>query len=130
MEYGQKWGSAGKLGKERRTRCDQQQPPSKLRRNLRDSSGVTICIAACVLCLGVCIVVFIRTSELESRIVSLEQQREAQLSAWMLSVEQVEPVILGRLDQILDEKLAMRVPKAREVRDSHHSCLCPPEGTE
>ncbi|KAM7384985.1 hypothetical protein PAMP_001089 [Pampus punctatissimus] len=68
-----------------------------------------------------------RTSELQSRIVSLEQQqREAQLSAWMLSVEQVEPVIWGRLDQILEEKLAARLPKTREVREAPHSCLCPP----
>lgn len=53
--------------------------------------------------------VFVRTSELQSRIVSMEQQqRDAQLSAWMLSVEQVEPVILGILDQILEEVSALQ----------------------
>lgn len=67
-------------------------------------SGITVCIAVSVLCIGFCIVIFLRTSELRSRIVSLEQQqRDAQLSAWMLSLEQVEPVILGRLDLILEE---------------------------
>ncbi|KAF7667871.1 hypothetical protein LDENG_00040780 [Lucifuga dentata] len=71
--------------------------------------------------------VFVRTSELQSRIVNLEQQqRDAQLSAWMLSLEQVEPVIFGRLDQILEEKLAARLPKTRDVREAPHSCLCPP----
>lgn len=47
---------------------------------------------------------FVRTSELQSRIVTLEQQQlGVQLSAWMRSVEQVEPVILDRLDRILEE---------------------------
>ncbi|KAI3363183.1 hypothetical protein L3Q82_011550 [Scortum barcoo] len=105
MEEAQRWGVAGKPAEERRTPGEQQERASKqpLRRNWRDLSGVTICIAVAVLCLGVCIVVFVRTSELQSRIVSLEQQRDAHLSAWMLSLEQVEPVILGRLDQILEE---------------------------
>lgn len=104
MEEGQKWRLGGKAGEEKRTSFErqQQQQPSKMR-NRRDSSGVTICIAVCVMCLGVCIVVLVRTSELQSRILSLEQQRDAQLSSWMLSLEQVEPIILGRLDQILDE---------------------------
>lgn len=106
MGEDQKWGVTGKPGEERRTLGEQQQQSSKqlLWRNWRDLSGITICIAVSVLCLGVCIVVFVRTSELQSRIVSLEQQqRDAQLSAWMLSLEQVEPIILGRLDQILEE---------------------------
>lgn len=97
-EEGQKWGVQDK-----RTSWERQQQPSKMRRNWRDFSGVTVCIAASVMCLGVCIVVLVRTSELQSRIVSLEQQRDAQLSPWMLSLEQVELIILGRLDQILDE---------------------------
>ncbi len=105
MEEEQKCGGDGKLSEER-IRSEQQQKPSKqpLWRNWRDFSGVTICIAVCFLCIGFCIVVFVRTSELRSRIVSLEQQqRDAQLSAWMLSLEQVEPVILSRLDVILEE---------------------------
>lgn len=105
MEEDQKWGVSGKPAEERRTRGEQQQPSKQPPwRNWRDLSGITICIAVSVLCLGVCIVVFVRTSELQSRIVSLEQQqRDAQLSAWMLSLEQVEPVILGRVEQILEE---------------------------
>lgn len=100
-EERQTWGLAGKAGE--KTRTYKQQQPSKMRRNWRDFSGVTICIAVSAMCLGVCIVVLVRTSELESRIITLEQNRDAQLSSWMLSLEQVEPIILGRLDQILNE---------------------------
>lgn len=105
MEEGLQRGVTGKPGEESRTRGEQQRKPSKQPpwRNWKDLSGIAICIAVAVLCLGGCIVVFVRTSELHSRIVSLEQQRDAQLSSWMLSLEQVEPVILGRLDQILEE---------------------------
>ncbi|TNN55411.1 hypothetical protein EYF80_034361 [Liparis tanakae] len=101
MDEHQQRGVAGTPGEERR----QQQPSKQPRwRNWRDLPGAMICIAASVLCLGLCVVVLVRTSELHSRIVSLEQrQRDAQLSAWTLSLEQVEPVILGRLDQILEE---------------------------
>lgn len=109
MEEGQKWAAAGKPGEERSRGAQQQQQQQPLKqplwRNWRDLSGVTVCIAVSVLCIGVCVVVFVRTSELQSRIVRLEQQqqREAQLSAWIRSVEQVEPVIMGRLDRILEE---------------------------
>lgn len=127
MEEDQKWGVVGKTGEKRKTcmKEQKQQQPSKqpLWRNWRHLPGLTICIAVSVLCLGACVVVLVRSSELQSRIVSLEQQ---QLSAWMLSLEQVEPVILGRLDQILEEKLAARLPKIREARDIPHNCLCPP----
>ncbi|TDH00978.1 hypothetical protein EPR50_G00175390 [Perca flavescens] len=116
MDENQKWGVAGKPG-------DTAASKQPLWRNWRDMSAVTICVALSVLCLGVCSVVCVRSSELQSRIVSLEQQ---QRGAWMLSLEQVEPVILGRLDQILDEKLAARLPKTREAREAPHSCLCPP----
>lgn len=92
MEQEKKRGVAGKPAEQRRVGLKQPL--------WRDLSCVTFCIAVSVLSVGVWIVVFVRTSELQSRIVSLEQQR---LSAWMLSVEQVEPVILGRLDQILEE---------------------------
>ncbi|XP_056251991.1 collagen alpha-1(XXIII) chain-like [Seriola aureovittata] len=127
MEQDRKWGDTGKPGEEWRSHGEQQQQKPPLWRNWRDLSGITICIVLSVLCLGVCILVFVRTSELQSRIVSLEQQqRDAQLSAWRLSLEQVEPIILDRLDQILEEKLAVKLPKTREVREAPHSCLCPP----
>ncbi|KAG7999825.1 Collagen alpha-1(XXI) chain, partial [Nibea albiflora] len=104
MEVDHKWGVASISAEERRTCGEQQQPFKPLWRKWRSLSGVTICIALSIMCIGGCIVVFVRTSELQSRIVSVEQQqREAQLSAWMLSVEQVEPVILGILDRILEE---------------------------
>ncbi|KAJ8250615.1 hypothetical protein COCON_G00225370 [Conger conger] len=53
------------------------------------------------------------------------KERDTQLSAW-LSLDQVEPIIIGRLDQILEEKLAARLPKVREAREAPHSCVCPP----
>ena len=98
---------------QRRTHREQQKPSKQpLWRNWRDLSGVTLCIAVSVLCIGVCVVVFVRTSELQSRIVSLEQQ---QLSAWMLSLEQVEPVIMGRLDRILEE--VSRLLQSKHIRN-------------
>lgn len=104
MEQAQKWATAGEPGEKRWTGSEQQRLKQPLWRNWRDLSCMAVCAAVSVLSLGVWIVVFERTSELQSRIVSLEQQqRDAQLSSWMRSVEQVEPVILGRLDQILEE---------------------------
>lgn len=105
MEEDPKWGASDRPGEERSGGAQQkQQQPSKqsLWRNWRDLFGVTVCIALSVLCIGVCVVVFVRTSVLQSRIVTLEQQQQ-QLSAWMWTVEQVEPVIMGRLDGILEE---------------------------
>lgn len=104
MNEHQKWEMAGKPSEEKRIRVEQQRPSKQLWKKWSHLPSVMICVAACVLCIGVCIVVLLRTSELQTRLVSLEQrQRDAQLSAWMLSLEQAEPVILGRLDQILDE---------------------------
>lgn len=103
MEENHKWAAAGKLD-EKRT-CGAQQLLEKCAgRNWRDLFGVTVCFALSLFCIGVCVVVFMRTSDLQSRLLRLEQQHwDAKLSAWMESVEQVEPVILGRLDRILEE---------------------------
>ncbi|XP_057704074.1 collagen alpha-1(XXIII) chain-like [Corythoichthys intestinalis] len=118
METEQKW-TTGKTSQKLQKSSDK-----KLKwHNWRDFSSVTICFALSMLSVGVCIGVFVRTTALQSRIVNLEQQT---LSAWMLSLEQVEPVILERLDQILDKKLAARLPKTREAREAPYSCLCPP----
>ncbi|XP_062320493.1 collagen alpha-1(XXV) chain-like [Osmerus eperlanus] len=124
MEEDQKWGAADK-SKVGRT-CNEFYPCKKpFWRNCKDLSAITVCIALSVLSFGVCLLVFLRTSDLHSRILNLEKQRETQVSAW-ISLEQVEPVILGRLDQILEEKLAARLPKTREARDATQSCVCPP----
>lgn len=96
MEENHKWEATGKAAGERT-----QGAP--LRRNGRDLCGAAICVAAALLFLGVCSAVFVRISELQSRIVHLEQQQDAQISAWMRSAEQVEPAILGRLDHVLEE---------------------------
>lgn len=105
MGESQTWAAAGKPG-EGSSRSARKPQPFKLPlwKNCGDSSCVTVCFAVFVLCIGVCVVFFVRTSELQSRIVTLEQQQlGVQLSAWMRSVEQVEPVILDRLDRILEE---------------------------
>lgn len=74
------------------------------RRSWSDVLGVAVCVALALFCVGVCAVVFARTSDLQSRLLRLEQRHwDAKLSAWMQSVEQVEPVILERLDRILEE---------------------------
>nr|XP_054605941.1 uncharacterized protein LOC107375491 [Nothobranchius furzeri] len=116
----QTWRAAD--GDRTRTRVDLHRQPSKPRTNWRSVSGLTVCFAVSLLCLGVCVFVIVRSSEMKSRIVSLEQQRDA----WMLSREQVEPLVLGQLERILEEKLAARLPKSREARDVLHGCLCPP----
>ncbi|XP_053535682.1 collagen alpha-1(XIII) chain [Ictalurus punctatus] len=87
--------------------------------------AVAVCVALCLLSLGVCVLVYLRTTELQARVNSLEKHGEPQHSAWMF-LEQVEPVLLNRLDQMLEEKLASRLPKTRETRDVSHACLCPP----
>lgn len=118
MEEDPKWRVAGTVGDQGRT--DGEQHPSKPPQrsswsSWRNLPGAATCGALCLLCVGVCIVVFVRTSELQSRIVSLEQQ---QLSAWMLSLEQVEPVVFSRLDQILEEvspSISMLQPSPTEV---------------
>lgn len=119
MEEDHKWGVAGKPGEVR-----QHQQPSKLalRGSWRDLSGAAVCIVLSVLCVGVCVVVFVRTSELQSRIASLEQQqRDSQLPVWMRSAEQVDPVVLGRLDQILDEVSAFMQPKSNVLMEMSFS---------
>lgn len=94
MEENQKW-EATKVGEER------IRPP--LRTNWRDLRGAVVCVAASLLFTGL----FVWISELQSRIVHLEQQQDAQITAWMRSSEQVEPVLLGRLDRILEEVSAV-----------------------
>ncbi|MCJ8730633.1 hypothetical protein PDJAM_G00186640 [Pangasius djambal] len=94
-------------------------------RRMEVCGAVAVCVTLCLFSLGVCVLVYLRTSELQARVNSLEKHREPQHSAWMF-LEQVEPVLLNRLDQMLEEKLASRLPKTRETRDVSHACLCPP----
>lgn len=69
----------------------------------KNLNGIMVGMFVSVLSLGLCILVIMRTSELQSRILSLEQQQDAKLSAWMMTVEQVETLIMSRLDQLLEE---------------------------
>lgn len=87
MEENQKWG-ATKMGEEK--------IGAPLRTSWRDVRGAALCVVASLLFTGL----FVWISELQSRIGDLEQQ---QITAWTRSAEQVEPVILGRLDHILEE---------------------------
>lgn len=103
MEEDQKWGVAGRsVGRT----CSEHPCKKRFWRNWKDLSGITVGIVFSVLSLGFCVLVYLRTSELQSRILNLEQQRDTQLSAW-ISLEQVEPVIFSRIDQILEEVRVM-----------------------
>ena len=102
MEADQKWGAAAKAAEERIR-------GAPLRRHCRDLCGAAFCVAASLLFLGVSGAVFVWISELQSRIVHLEQQQDAQISALMRSAEQVEPALLGRLDHVLEEVSSVRL---------------------
>lgn len=55
-----------------------------------------------LLSLVLSLLLYFRTSDLQSRVSHLEADRPAQLPAW-LSADQMETAILGRVDQLLDE---------------------------
>ncbi|XP_007577680.1 collagen alpha-1(XIII) chain-like [Poecilia formosa] len=114
-------------GEKRRNHTERQQLLKQpLLSSWKNLNGIMVGMFVSVLSLGLCILVIMRTSELQSRILSLEQQQDAKLSAWMMTLEQVEPLIMSRVDQLLEEKLATQMSKTREVRDAPQSCLCPP----
>ncbi|OCT71925.1 hypothetical protein XELAEV_18034902mg, partial [Xenopus laevis] len=71
------------------------------------------------------LLLYLSTSALQSRVSVLEKQRVAQLSA-IVSTDQMEAAILGRVDQLLEEKLKSHLPRLREVRDTSAKCFCPP----
>ncbi|XP_049337126.1 collagen alpha-1(XIII) chain-like [Astyanax mexicanus] len=125
MEEDMKWKSSQAQSAGQRT-CSEH--PCK--RRSCGASRVEACAAALstalsLVAFGICVLVYLRTSELQSRVLSLEKQRDPELSGW-ISLQQVEPILLSRLDQMLEEKLAARLPKVRETREVPHSCLCPP----
>ncbi|RMB93210.1 hypothetical protein DUI87_30332 [Hirundo rustica rustica] len=77
-----------------------------------------------LLSLVLSLLLYFRTSDLQSRVSHLEADRPTQLPAW-LSADQMETAILGRVDQLLNEKLKFHLPRHREVRDTHQRCNCP-----
>ncbi|XP_056386668.1 collagen alpha-1(XIII) chain-like [Hyla sarda] len=79
-------------------------------------SGFSLVLSLLVLC---------RTSDLQSRVSDLEKFRYTHLSA-LVSADQMETAILGRVDQLLEEKLKSHLPRLREVRETSVKCLCPP----
>ncbi|XP_069043934.1 collagen alpha-1(XXIII) chain-like [Lepisosteus oculatus] len=105
--------------------CKEHPYKKRSLRNCKDLSAVAVCSALSLLSLGVCILAYLRTSELQARVLNLEKERDTHVSAW-ISLDQMEPVTLGRLDQILEEKLAAHLPRVREAREVPHSCVCPP----
>ncbi|KAA0717701.1 hypothetical protein E1301_Tti014522 [Triplophysa tibetana] len=105
--------------------CVEHPCQKRLWTSRKDLCGIFVCIALCLISFGFCVLLYLKTSELQTRVLSLENERDPRVSSW-ISLEQVEPVLWSRLDTILDEKLAARLPKVRTARDAPHSCLCPP----
>nr|XP_005996185.1 PREDICTED: collagen alpha-1(XIII) chain-like isoform X2 [Latimeria chalumnae] len=101
------------------------QPSKRDLRRCKEISGMVCCGVLSLLSLGFSLLVYLRTSELQSRVLHLEKGRETPLSAW-ISMDQMETVILGRVDQLLEEKLRSHLPKIRETREVPHNCICPP----
>lgn len=82
-----------------------------------------VCISVSALCFGLCVFVLMRTMELQSRILSLEQQQDEKFTAWMMTLEQVEPLIVGRLDQLLEE-VRLHQNILNVARSSHLLTFC------
>lgn len=82
--------------------CSEHPCEHRLYRSFRDLPWVAACCALSLLSLGVCVFVYLKTSELQHRLLNLEKDRDSRPSAW-LSGDQVEPMIIDRLDQILEE---------------------------
>lgn len=59
-----------------------------------------------LLSLVLSLLLYFRTSDLQSRVSHLEADRSTQLPAW-LSADQMETAILGRVDQLLAEVCAL-----------------------
>ncbi|KAL7890060.1 hypothetical protein AOLI_G00023180 [Acnodon oligacanthus] len=123
MEEDMKWKGSRQAAGERT--CSGHPCRRSFGSNRMDVCAVAVSTALSLVAFGICVLVYLRTSELQSRVLSLEKQRDPELSGW-ISLEQVEPILLSRLDQMLEEKLASRLPKTRETREAAHSCLCPP----
>lgn len=105
----------------RRT-CNASQISKRLR-HCPDLPRVFCCLLS-VVSLGVCILVHYRTSELQTRVSHLEEERQV-YSAWF-SMDQMEPAIFNRVDQLLTEKLKAHLPKVRAARGVPSGCTCPP----
>lgn len=104
MEEDQKWKLSSPTVTERT--CSEHPCKKRAGANWQDLSGITVCVVLALMCVGFCTLIYLKTSELQSRIVRLESQRET-LSG-RITLEQVEPVILSRLDQILEEVSCLR----------------------
>ncbi|XP_069744166.1 collagen alpha-1(XXIII) chain-like [Narcine bancroftii] len=96
---------------------------SKRLRHCPDLSRIFCCLLS-VMSLGVCILVHCRTSDLQTRVSHLEEERQV-YSAWF-SMDQMEPAIFNRVDQLLNEKLKAHLPKVRAARGVPGGCTCPP----
>ncbi|XP_051897312.1 collagen alpha-1(XXIII) chain-like [Pristis pectinata] len=96
---------------------------SKRLRHCPDLPRVFCCLLS-VVSLGVCILVHYRTSDLQTRVSHLEEERQV-YSAWF-SMDQMEPAIFNRVDQLLTEKLKAHLPKVRAARGVPGGCMCPP----
>ncbi|TRY65566.1 hypothetical protein DNTS_024062 [Danionella cerebrum] len=102
--------------------CVQHLCQKRLSASWKDAS--TACVAFVVF--GVCVLLYLRTSDLQSRVLSLEKDRNPRINSW-ISSEQVEPLLWSRLDQMLEERRAiehfvgdlMAPPSEQPSRNAH-----------
>ncbi|XP_049553281.1 collagen alpha-1(XIII) chain-like [Orcinus orca] len=78
------------------------------------SCGLLV-LALCSLALS--LLAHFRTAELQARVQRLEADRGEQ---------QMEPAILGRVNQLLDEKWKLHSRRRRETPKTSPGCHCPP----
>ncbi|XP_060262848.1 collagen alpha-1(XIII) chain-like [Ovis aries] len=74
-----------------------------------------LALALCSLALS--LLAHFRTVELQARVLRLEAERGEQ---------QMEPAILGRVNQLLDEKWKLHSRRRRETLKTSPGCHCPP----
>ncbi|XP_055442568.1 collagen alpha-1(XIII) chain-like [Bubalus kerabau] len=81
------------------------------------SAGSCGLLALALCSLALSLLAHFRTVELQARVLRLEAERGEQ---------QMEPAILGRVNQLLDEKWKLHSRRRRETLKTSPGCHCPP----
>ncbi|XP_032985865.1 collagen alpha-1(XIII) chain-like [Rhinolophus ferrumequinum] len=90
-------------------------PPERCARLPSPGSCGLLALALCSLTLS--LLAHFRTADLQARVLRLEAERGEQ---------QMEPAILGRVNQLLDEKWKLHSRRRREAPKTSPGCHCPP----